>query len=369
MNLRARLIGFALLLSLSITPRAATTAHFHTSVGDMDVELFDEEKPITVLNFIRYVQSGRYQNMFFHRCLPNFIVQGGGVFVTDRSDTDLAGAFYGVPSYGQITNEFAVGQPYSNVYGTLAMAKLPDLPDSATSQWFFNLNNNATNLDNQNGGFTVFGRVIQGTSVLDYFNTLAAGGGGIVDMRVWYGPNLAVMSDLPVNYTGMTPPFYRDLFYVDITLSGVVPRYTLATSVTGQGTIAVSPVKSSYAQGSTVTLTATPGPGYQFSGWSGGVTGSTNPASIVMSANQTVTAAFSVLAAAPVLSNPNRGATGNGFGFLLTGSVGAVYEIQSSVDLKTWTAVGTYTNSTGTVPFVDSGDPNWPRRFFRALAP
>ena len=134
---------------------AQTTARFRTVLGDFDVELFDEETPITVANFVGIVNRGDYDNTFFHRSVPGFIVQGGGFQATTQDE---------IPSVDPIMNEPGI----SNTRGTIAMAKLGDDPDSATTQWFFNLGDNSENLDNQNGGFTAFGRVLgNGMSVVD----------------------------------------------------------------------------------------------------------------------------------------------------------------------------------------------------------
>jgi cyclophilin family peptidyl-prolyl cis-trans isomerase len=93
--------------------------------------------------------------------MPGFIIQGGGYSSDLTSSTVKA-----IGSYGAITNEYSITR--SNIRGTIAMAKVPDQPNSATNQWFINLANNASNLDNQNGGFTVFGSVINnGMSIAD----------------------------------------------------------------------------------------------------------------------------------------------------------------------------------------------------------
>ncbi len=136
---------------------AQTTVRFTTVVGTIDVELFDQDTPITVANFVGIVNRGDYDNTFFHRSVPGFIVQGGGFQATFPSPLD-------VPEVDPITNEPGI----SNTRGTIAMAKLGGDPDSATTQWFFNLANNADILDDQNGGFTAFGRVLgNGMSVVD----------------------------------------------------------------------------------------------------------------------------------------------------------------------------------------------------------
>src|SRR5206468_11994492 len=103
------------------------------------------------------------------------VVQGGGFLIGDPASTNAFSAtnanIYSVPSFGPITNEFNVGRRLTNSFGTIAMAKLAGNPNSASSEWFFNLANN-TGLDSQNGGFTVFGRVNRGTNLLTFFNSL-----------------------------------------------------------------------------------------------------------------------------------------------------------------------------------------------------
>jgi cyclophilin family peptidyl-prolyl cis-trans isomerase len=158
------------LVCAHLQARAGTLAQFRTTFGDIEVELYDQDKPATVQNFIRYVQSGRYTNEFSHRLVPGFVLQGGGFAVTNRDTTNWASI--AVATYPPVTNEFSAGKFYSNVFGTIAMAKTSD-PNSATSQFFFNLADNSASLDNTNnsGGFTVFGHVISGTNVLGMFNT------------------------------------------------------------------------------------------------------------------------------------------------------------------------------------------------------
>jgi cyclophilin family peptidyl-prolyl cis-trans isomerase len=148
---------------------AGTLAQFRTTFGDIEVELYDQDKPATVQNFIHYVQSGLYTNEFSHRLLPGFVLQAGGFVVTNRGTTNSSTV--AVPAYAPVTNEFNTGKFYSNVFGTIAMAKTSD-PNSATSQFFFNLADNSASLDNTNnsGGFTVFGQAVAGTNVLGRFN-------------------------------------------------------------------------------------------------------------------------------------------------------------------------------------------------------
>ena len=148
---------------LSLTPLSAfaTTVRMQTSLGDIDIQLMDTDAPVTVANFLNYVTSGTYVNSFIHRSVPGFIIQGGGYLWSDVSN-----GVSSIPANAPVTNEFSASR--SNLRGTIAMAKLSGDPNSATSQWFFNLADNSANLDNQNGGFTVFGEVIgNGMQVVD----------------------------------------------------------------------------------------------------------------------------------------------------------------------------------------------------------
>src|SRR5206468_738929 len=109
------------LLAVSPVACAGTLAQFRTVFGDIEVELYDQDKPITVQNFVRYVQSGRYRNSILHRCpvnpisgLSDFVVQGGGIWVTNRGATNAALQL--ISSFSDIPNEFSVGRQFSNVY-------------------------------------------------------------------------------------------------------------------------------------------------------------------------------------------------------------------------------------------------------------
>jgi cyclophilin family peptidyl-prolyl cis-trans isomerase len=124
-----------------------------TAAGPIDIELYDDSAPKTVANFLNYVRSGAYEGSLFHRLVRGFVIQGGGLRWSDTASTKISA----VPTNAPVVNEFSASR--SNVRGTVAMAKVDGNPDSATSQWFVNLVDNAANLDGQNGGFTVFGRV------------------------------------------------------------------------------------------------------------------------------------------------------------------------------------------------------------------
>ncbi|MBH0016528.1 peptidylprolyl isomerase [Pseudoalteromonas sp. NGC95] len=126
---------------------AATIVEMNTSQGVIEINLFDQQTPKTVANFLSYVQDDSYNETVIHRSVSNFVIQGGGFTVSDSLDA--------------ITTKPAVeNEPvFSNVKGTIAMAKLSGDANSATSQWFFNITDNSAALDTQNGGFTVFGQI------------------------------------------------------------------------------------------------------------------------------------------------------------------------------------------------------------------
>ncbi len=141
----------------------ATIVLIETSAGDIQVNLHDDTTPETVANFLNYVTDGAYNDGFFHRLIPGFIVQSGGYYFTDTSDLDSVES---IASKGTVVNE----PVYSNVAGTIAMAKIACSPNSATSEWFINIADNSAGLDTQNAGFTVFGEVISG---MEYMPTIA----------------------------------------------------------------------------------------------------------------------------------------------------------------------------------------------------
>ncbi|MHB8897921.1 MAG: Ig-like domain-containing protein, partial [Thermoguttaceae bacterium] len=131
-----------------------------TNYGPIVIELYADETPLTVANFLKYVNDGDYANTFFHRSVDNFVIQAGGFKTgsTTFTDTDQ---FTDVPADAAIQNEYGI----SNLRGTVAMAKTAGDPNSATNQFFVNLGDNSSNLNNQNGGFTVFGQVLDMATV------------------------------------------------------------------------------------------------------------------------------------------------------------------------------------------------------------
>lgn len=161
-----KIVLFACLYFLSPITHANQVACFTTDIGQFCIELFETQTPITTANFINYINSDAYTNGIFHRSFPNFVIQGGGFKIVPGTTGESLAA---VNTFAPIINEFKI----SNTRGTVAMAKVDGNPNSATSQWFVNLEDNSSNLNNQNGGFTVFGRVIfDGMNVIDAIEKL-----------------------------------------------------------------------------------------------------------------------------------------------------------------------------------------------------
>jgi peptidyl-prolyl cis-trans isomerase A (cyclophilin A) len=129
--------------------------------GDFCMQLFPKSAPQTVANFLRYVNDGDYDNSLIHRSVSNFVIQGGGFTLRN-------GSFGFVPTDPAVINEYS----RSNLRGTVAMAKLGNDPNSATSQWFVNVSDSNTFLNSSNGGFTVFAEVVSGMEVIDKINGL-----------------------------------------------------------------------------------------------------------------------------------------------------------------------------------------------------
>jgi cyclophilin family peptidyl-prolyl cis-trans isomerase len=140
-------------------PAAATAVvkiKLETSKGDIELELDGEKAPISVANFVKYVKSGHYTDTIFHRVIPGFMVQAGNFKANMEEKMNEA----------PIKNESQNG--LKNARGTIAMART-SVPDSATSQFFINVNDNA-NLDYPSFdgvGYAVFGKVTKGMDVVD----------------------------------------------------------------------------------------------------------------------------------------------------------------------------------------------------------
>jgi peptidyl-prolyl cis-trans isomerase A (cyclophilin A) len=136
---------------------------FETTLGEFTVELFEKEAPVTVANFLKYIDDGFFDGTIFHRIVPGFVIQGGG-FTEDMSQKR---------THPTIKNEADNG--LKNARGTLSMARTNDI-NSATSQFFVNLkDNDALDHKRSNFGYAVFGKVTQGMEVIDQIASVETG--------------------------------------------------------------------------------------------------------------------------------------------------------------------------------------------------
>ena len=162
-------LGIFLLVPLSEKEKETKVVTFETTLGPIVIELFEEDAPITTKNFLDYANSGFYNGTLFHRVIPGFVIQGGGLEpgMQDKS---------GNPP---IENEANNGQ--KNLKWSLSMARTND-PNSATSQFFINLENNP-NLDHtsetsQGWGYAVFATVIDGFETVEAIASVSTGSPG-----------------------------------------------------------------------------------------------------------------------------------------------------------------------------------------------
>ncbi len=198
-----------------------TVVRFETTMGDIDIELFDNAAPITVANFLSYVRRGDYDRTFFHRLDNDFVVQGGLSRIAPSGT-----GFAEIPTQPPVQNEFN----QSNLEGTISMARVGGQVNSATSQFFFNLANN-TFLDTVDQGFTVFGKIVGGTTgpswdVLELINDMMlqtpAGAGPYNELPVNPGfdnadgiqeDELLVITDVEVIKPANVAAFYTHRYY------------------------------------------------------------------------------------------------------------------------------------------------------------
>lgn len=163
-----KLLQSAAVITLSLAaalPAWAQKVRLATSMGDIVVELDKAKAPKTVDNFVQYVKAGHYDGTVFHRVIPSFMIQGGGM-LPDLKEK---------PTRAPIPLESRSG--LSNVRGTIAMART-GVPDSATAQFFINVKDNAF-LDQPNSadgnGYAVFGKVVSGMDVVDKIRDVPTG--------------------------------------------------------------------------------------------------------------------------------------------------------------------------------------------------
>jgi cyclophilin family peptidyl-prolyl cis-trans isomerase len=211
------------------------------SSGNIDLALYDNETPLTVANFLLYVNGGYYANNIIHRSVPGFIFQGGEYEFSNYNADQLAYVAQG-PA---VQNEPGI----SNVAGTIAMAKISGNVNSATNQWFINLVDNSSNLDNQNGGFTAFGKILgNGMSLA---NQIASQITYNVTAYDFYSNGTEVASPpYPLDWTNMplTAPNLNNTSFVQTSMAVIPPvTFTASSANTSLVTVGVS--------GNTLTLT------------------------------------------------------------------------------------------------------------------
>ncbi|HEY5809133.1 MAG TPA: peptidylprolyl isomerase [Povalibacter sp.] len=170
-----RIILSLLLLCCSVGAANAAEPQLvrvYTNLGSFVIELDSARAPLTVANFLTYVRAGHYNGTIFHRVIPNFIAQGGG----------YDGKYVEKPTQGSVPNES--GNGLSNRRGTVGIARTAD-PHSANAQFYINLGDNPA-LDPQSSrwGYAVFGRIIEGMTIVDEIGSGATGADGPFDKDV-----------------------------------------------------------------------------------------------------------------------------------------------------------------------------------------
>ena len=208
--MRAILGALLLLVLLPSGAARATSVLMETVLGDIELELFDDTAPQTVANFLGYVTRGDYDNSFFHRsarfATVPAVIQGGGFRIVNGTDLGR------VPEGPIVENEFGA----SNLRGTIAMARLAGVENSARSQFFFNVIDNPS-FDGQDGGFTVFGFVSSGLDVMDAISNLPRTNASNV---------LPAFAELPILSTTGTQPLRERLVMIE--RMSVIPEPTTA---------------------------------------------------------------------------------------------------------------------------------------------
>jgi peptidyl-prolyl cis-trans isomerase A (cyclophilin A) len=156
-----------------------------TSMGDVVIELNAEKAPVTVGNFLKYVKDGHYSGTVFHRVINGFMIQGGGFALKENALVEK-------PTGDGIKNEGRNG--LSNEIGSIAMARTAD-PDSATAQFFINVGDNKMLDFPNNGGYAVFGKVVEGMDVVNKIKEVETKSDSIVMLHPETGEKMELPSD------------------------------------------------------------------------------------------------------------------------------------------------------------------------------
>jgi cyclophilin family peptidyl-prolyl cis-trans isomerase len=334
-----------------------TILRFNTSFGPVLVQLNDANAPQTVANFLNYVKSGRFNNTIFHRLAINqtatgpvgFVLQGGGFTLAAAPVTTIDPVVTG-PT---VKNEFPTSPPSTgvNTRGTLAMAKVGNDPNSATSQWFFNLSDNHTNLDSQNGGFTVFAsiadgfsqRIVDNMSSQKVFDESSATGTALntVQQITINGAPTGGTFTLSLNGTATAPIAFN------ATAAAVQTALAALPSPTGTGTVGAANVTVTGGNGSyTVTFVGNlAGTSVAQLGSFSNLTGGTSP-SVTVAVTTPGSSANGALNEIPLVNY-------NGTNFPKD-ATSANFEVVQSVDILRNTEFLTYAITANTNPAVAS---------------
>ncbi len=196
-----RLLTLTVLLLLSVQVNAIIMV-VETPLGNFQIDLLEDEAPNTVENFITYINDGSFENSFVHRSATGFVIQAGSYTLVDETLEEIE-------KKDPVVNEFG----RSNIRGTVSMAKVGGNPNSATSSWFINVADNSENLDNQNGGFTVFGVVLgDGMAIVDQIHALEVfdasetSGADFTELPLIDYPGVGVISEEHLVFTQLSLP-------------------------------------------------------------------------------------------------------------------------------------------------------------------
>ncbi|WP_240907350.1 peptidylprolyl isomerase [Paludisphaera rhizosphaerae] len=218
---------------------ASNFALFNTSLGTIPVLLTPSTTPQTVANFESYVNKGAYANSIVHRSVPGFVWQAGGYQLSSTNSITTTA------TDSPVQNEFSA----SNVRGTIAMAKMGGDPNSATSQFFFNeSDSNASNLDNQNGGFTVFGHVVgdSGLAVMDAVSNVPVPSSSTLSSPLDSAPLLNYTAGSTVQGSNLV--LIKNVTMANEAFSAASDTPTVATASLDGNNLVVTPVSAGTAK-------------------------------------------------------------------------------------------------------------------------
>ncbi len=267
------------LLTSANTTAAPDRVELQTNVGTIEIELFAGQAPITVANFLSYVNEGYYANTLFHRVIADFMIQGGGYDVSGQPKA----------THAPIQNEASNG--ISNTRGTIAMARTGD-PNSATAQFFINaVDNSHLNYNEQTGnaGYAVFGHVVRGLDVADRINKLPT-------FHVDNGAGFAV--DFPITRANTTV-FIETAYATENQDTDTALARVLLTG-TGKGKVTSDPegldcgatCSAGFPAGAKIALIAKAAKGSVFTGWRGDCQSPAARINVTLNANQNCSAVF-----------------------------------------------------------------------------